>query len=168
MRPVNSLCLSFLKIRLSFLSMLSAITVSAGCCQGKEEKLRVGRGYTVQWHSSRLVAESTRISASSREIVRSVHLADGSLRVIERMGLSKLRQANSQMWGGTVAPRFIIFHHFQKGKLSQKHFTLKCLYQSQQAPYTLHVSLTSANTYIFNAKQHVKPVFVVLYTVLKV
>lgn len=106
---VRSLCLSLLKMRLSFLSMLSAITVSAGCCQGKEEKLRVGRGYTLQWHSSQLVAGSNGISASSSKIVRSIHLSDGSLWVIARMGLSKLHQANGQMWGETVTPRFIIF-----------------------------------------------------------
>lgn len=97
MRLVSSLCLSLLKMRLSFLSVLSAITVSAGCCQGKEEKLRVGRGYTSQWHSTQLVAGSNRISASSSKIVRSIHLPDGSLWVIARMGLSKLHQANGQM-----------------------------------------------------------------------
>lgn len=163
MRLVSSLCLSFLKIRLSFLSMLSAITVSAGCCQGKEEKLRVGRGYTVQWHSSQLVAESTRISASSSEIVRSVHLADGSLRVIDRMGLSNCAKQTVRCEEGLWHLDSLFSTIFKRWN-----FLKSIWHQSQQAPYTIHVSLTSANTYIFNAKQHVKPVFVVLLTVLNV
>lgn len=144
-RLVSSLCLSLLKMRLSFPSMLSAITVSAGCCQGKEEKLRVGRGYTLQWHSSQRAAGSNGISASSSKIVRSFHLPDGSLWVIARMGLSKLHQANGQMWGGTVAARFIISFHFQKLSTFIKacHTRLSMPKPASTLHYTLYTCLSN-------------------------